>query len=241
MPPSPTAYPNDTAIFASNGLLNNPTGNYQINYKAILAWIRANCVQQTPGDGRPFPTQLRAANTLFYSSIPTDIPSHELHLVQRATADYQQPRSQQPFLEGIHRFRAGRLARSQRQHPGPRHLPPAATAPISPAALTAAAASASPAPIPRFTSTAWSTTSIHYQRRLRVHLGTRPSFSVHRPPAAQRLPGLPTSPPFPARKVTGVTVTNAGSGYSSAPTITFSAGGGTQPRPPPPVCKPSLS
>ncbi len=65
----------NTDLFASNGVLNSPTGNYQINYAAILAWIRANCMQQTAGDGKPFPQQLRAANTLLYSSIPTDVPA----------------------------------------------------------------------------------------------------------------------------------------------------------------------
>jgi hypothetical protein len=51
---------------------NDPSGNYQINYKAILAWI-AN----TSGTGNvnPFPTQLRSGNVLFYDSIPTDVPA----------------------------------------------------------------------------------------------------------------------------------------------------------------------
>ena len=69
------ANPTDnTALFASNGSFNSPTGNYTINYAAILGWIRANCVQQTPGDGRPFPTTLRSSNQVFYTSIPTDVP-----------------------------------------------------------------------------------------------------------------------------------------------------------------------
>ena len=72
----PSAYPSNTKLFAGSGLFNSPpTGNYQINYKAILAWISANCVQKSPGDGRPFPTMLRSSNTLFYSYIPTDIPA----------------------------------------------------------------------------------------------------------------------------------------------------------------------
>ena len=72
---SASAYPNNTSLFASSGIFNSPpTGNYQINYKAILAWINANCVQQTPGDGRPFPPMLRSSNQLFYSYIPTDVP-----------------------------------------------------------------------------------------------------------------------------------------------------------------------
>ncbi len=72
----PSAYPSDSILFAGGTFNPNaPTGNYQINYKAILAWINANCVQQTAGDGHPFPTMLRSSNQLFYSYIPTDVPS----------------------------------------------------------------------------------------------------------------------------------------------------------------------
>ncbi len=72
----PSAYSNNNVLFAGGTFNPNPpTGNYQINYKAILAWIKANCVQQTPGDGRPFPPMLRSSNQLFYSYIPTDVPA----------------------------------------------------------------------------------------------------------------------------------------------------------------------
>ena len=71
-----SGYPNNNVLFASSGSLNSPpSGYYQINYKAILAWINANCVQQSPGDGRPFPPFLRSSNQIFYSYIPTDVPS----------------------------------------------------------------------------------------------------------------------------------------------------------------------
>jgi Flp pilus assembly protein TadG len=54
--------------------LNAPPGNYVINYKAILGWIKANCVQAFPGDNtKPFPPILRAGHILYYSSIPSDI------------------------------------------------------------------------------------------------------------------------------------------------------------------------
>ncbi len=68
---------NDTALYDSNGNWLNPTGNYVINYKAILAWI-AN-------SPNPFPTQLRAGNVLYYSSIPTDVPA--------SAYDHTQPNS----------------------------------------------------------------------------------------------------------------------------------------------------
>jgi Flp pilus assembly protein TadG len=44
------------------------TVNYIINYKAILNWI-------TNTGPNPFPTTLRAGNILYYSYIPTDVPS----------------------------------------------------------------------------------------------------------------------------------------------------------------------
>ena len=68
----------NTKLFNASGNpsgLNDPTGNYQINYKAILAWIAANCVQASPGDGKPFPPTLRAGGILYYDQIPTDVPA----------------------------------------------------------------------------------------------------------------------------------------------------------------------
>ena len=74
-PTSASGYPNNNVLFTGSGIFNSPpTGNYQINYKAILAWINANCVQKSPGDGRPFPPVLRSSNQIFYSYIPTDVP-----------------------------------------------------------------------------------------------------------------------------------------------------------------------
>jgi hypothetical protein len=50
----------------------DPPGNYDINYSAILAWIK-----NTSGTGNvnPFPSQLRSGNVLLYGSIPTDVPA----------------------------------------------------------------------------------------------------------------------------------------------------------------------
>jgi Flp pilus assembly protein TadG len=68
---------NNTQLPLANALgkYPDPPGNYVINYKAILAWISKYCVQQTPGDGNPFPPQLRAGNILYYDQIPTDVPA----------------------------------------------------------------------------------------------------------------------------------------------------------------------
>jgi hypothetical protein len=59
----------------SAGNWNNPVGNYVINYKAILKWIKDECVQTTTGDGKPFPPKLRAGRILFYDHVPTDLPA----------------------------------------------------------------------------------------------------------------------------------------------------------------------
>lgn len=76
------SYPNfggsvndDTLLWNSNGQWQNPEGNYVINYRAMLAWISANCVQSSPTDPKPFPPQLRAGGVLYYGSIPTDVPA----------------------------------------------------------------------------------------------------------------------------------------------------------------------
>jgi Flp pilus assembly protein TadG len=59
---------NDLKLWSASGAWNNPSGNYVINYKAILNWI----VNTGPN---PFPSQLRAGNVLYYSAIPTDVPA----------------------------------------------------------------------------------------------------------------------------------------------------------------------
>ena len=66
--PNGTVCNNDLALWSSSGAFNSPSGNYIINYKAILNWI----VNTGPN---PFPPVLRAGNILYYSSIPTDVPS----------------------------------------------------------------------------------------------------------------------------------------------------------------------
>jgi Flp pilus assembly protein TadG len=56
------------ALWSSGGAWNSPTGNYVINYEAILNWI-------VNTGTNPFPSQLRAGNILFYSTIPTNVPT----------------------------------------------------------------------------------------------------------------------------------------------------------------------
>jgi Flp pilus assembly protein TadG len=60
---------------ASGNWLGSPAGNYVINYRAILAWIQANCIQSSTSDPKPFPPLLRAGRLIFYDAIPNDVPA----------------------------------------------------------------------------------------------------------------------------------------------------------------------
>jgi Flp pilus assembly protein TadG len=68
----------NTQLWDSGGNWQDPPGNYIINYKAILSWIKSTGTN-------PFPLQLRAGNILYYSSIPSDVPA--------AAYDHTQPNS----------------------------------------------------------------------------------------------------------------------------------------------------
>jgi Flp pilus assembly protein TadG len=65
----------NTKLWDGSGNWKDPNGNYVINYKAILAWIKEHCVQKSALDGRPFPPMMRAGRILFYDQIPDDVPA----------------------------------------------------------------------------------------------------------------------------------------------------------------------
>jgi hypothetical protein len=58
----------NTKLWDSSGNWRSPSGNYTINYKKILAWIKST-------GPNPFPSQLRSGNILYYDQIPTDVPA----------------------------------------------------------------------------------------------------------------------------------------------------------------------
>jgi Flp pilus assembly protein TadG len=59
----------NTKMWDSSGNWQDPSSStYAINYAAILRWIKY-C------GANPFPSELRAGNVLYYSSIPDDVPS----------------------------------------------------------------------------------------------------------------------------------------------------------------------
>ena len=109
--PAPVHIQDNSALFSSGSFNSPPTGNYQINYKAILAWINANCVQKTPGDGRPFPHHASVLQPAFLQLHPDRRSGQRLHVGQCQQQYYQQSRSERAILEGIYRLRAGRVAR----------------------------------------------------------------------------------------------------------------------------------
>ena len=73
-PPASAPLTDNTKLFqdgsgnnSNNGIgYNDPAGNYVINYKAILYWIK-NC------GANPFPSVLRSGNVQIYGSIPSDV------------------------------------------------------------------------------------------------------------------------------------------------------------------------
>jgi hypothetical protein len=58
----------NTKLWNGSGAWNDPAGNYTINYKNILAWIKNT-------GPNPFPSQLRSGNILYYDQLPTDVPA----------------------------------------------------------------------------------------------------------------------------------------------------------------------
>ena len=107
MPDSVTPVNDDTALWEfSNGNWLQPSGNYIINYKAILSWLSNT-------GANPFPAQLRSGNILYYTrdSPPTCRPPPTTYAVLEL-ADHQPGPA---FLERIYRLRDRRLVRSGRQ------------------------------------------------------------------------------------------------------------------------------
>lgn len=74
----------NTKLWDASGNWKDPAGNYQINYQAILAWIKAN--------PKEFPNTLRGGHILYYDAIPDDVPAsaYDHTKPNRAIADPNQ-------------------------------------------------------------------------------------------------------------------------------------------------------
>jgi hypothetical protein len=82
----------NTLLWDSTGQWNNPAGHYTINYKAILAWIKANCIQSSSAPNNPFPPQLRAGRIVYYDGVPDDMPAAAYdHTKVNATISWTDP------------------------------------------------------------------------------------------------------------------------------------------------------
>jgi Flp pilus assembly protein TadG len=93
MPDGITPVNDDTALWDSNGNWLQPSGNYIINYKAILSWLSNT-------GANPFPAQLRSGNILYYTAIPTDVPAASYnHAVLNSTITNQDQRFWKEYID----------------------------------------------------------------------------------------------------------------------------------------------
>ncbi len=215
----------NTQLYSSSGTMNNPTGNYQINYKAILAWISANCVQQTPGDGRPFPTMLRSSNTLFYSYIPTDVPASAYTWSNPNSQITSSPDPSQRFWKEYIDFVIGVW-----QDPyGNIQVPGTSTCSYGPDFTIGSSSSGQGVSISGPDST------VYINGLIALHptvtnggTGYSSAPTVVFNNSGTNGSGAAATATVSGGKVTAVTLTNTGSGYTSAPTISFGGGGGSK-------------
>jgi Flp pilus assembly protein TadG len=220
----PSAYPSNSALFSSSGSLNTPTSNYQINYKAILAWINANCVQQTTGDGRPFPPMLRAANTTLYSYVPTDVPA-SAYTWSSGNQSISWPDSSTRFWKEYIDFVIGVYI----DPTGNIQVPGTSTCSYGPDYTAGSSTSG------QYVSISGTDSTVYINGLVNFHpvvsnggsgYTSAPTVTFSSPQTSGGTTAVATATVAGGR-VTGVTLTNPGSGYTTAPTITFSGGGGT--------------
>ena len=212
-----SAYPSNSVLFSGGSFNGPPTGNYQINYKAILAWIKSNCVQNTPGDGRPFPPMLRSSNQLFYSFIPTDIPAAAYTWANPNSNITSSPDPSTRFWKeyidyvvGVWHDPLGNL-----QSPG---TPTCSYGPDFTAGTSAVSTSGPDSTVylnglATVTNPGAGYTSV-------------PTVTFSAPTGSSPVTATGTAT-ISGGKVTGITVTSLGAGYTTMPTITLSGGGFT--------------
>ena len=211
----------NTKLYSGSGAFNSPTNNYTINYAAILGWIRANCMQVTPGDGRPFPTSLRSSNQVFYTSIPTDVPPSAYTWTNSNSGITSSPDPSQRFWKEYIDFVLG----VWRDPNGNIQTPGSSTCSYGPDFTAGASSSGTGISISGPDSYVYFNGLINTTITITAQgsgYGSAPTVTFSAPPAGgTRATGTAT---ISGGKVTGITVTNVGAGYATAPTITFSSG-----------------
>ena len=212
-----SAYPSDSSLFSGGSFNGPPTNNYQINYKAILAWIKANCVQNTPGDGRPFPSMLRSSNQLFYSFIPTDVPAAAYTWANANSGITSSPdpsvrfwKEYIDYVVGVWHDPNGNL-----QSPG------SPTCSYGPDYTAGGPGLSTSGP----DSTVYVNGLVNITNAGAGYTSA-PTVVFSAPTGSSRVTATGTAT-IAGGKVTGITVTNLGSGYTVMPTITLNGGGFT--------------
>ncbi len=218
---NPSSLPSNSTLFSSSGSLNTPTGNYQINYKAILAWISANCIQQTPGDGRPFPPVLRSSNQVFYSYVPTDIPvaNYTWSTLNNTITD-SSVRFWKEYIDftlGVWHDPFGNI-----------QVPGTSTCSYGPDFTAGNSTSGSGVSISGTDATVYINGLVNFHPTVgNGGSGYTSAPTVVFNNTGTNGTGAAATATVSGGKVTAVTLTNAGSGYTSPPTISFSGGKGS--------------
>src|SRR5271166_4520325 len=215
---SASGYPNNNVLFAGGIFNSPPTGNYQINYKAILAWINANCVQQSLGDGHPFPPVLRSSNQIFYSYIPSDVPV-SAYTWSNPNSQITDPsvrfwKEYIDYVIGVWQDPTGAI-----------QIPGTSTCSYGPDFTAGASSGGSGVSISGPDSTVYLNGLVTITNAGAGYTSA-PTVTFSAPTGSSPVTAAGTAT-ISGGKVTGISVTNLGSGYTSIPTIILTGGGYT--------------
>ena len=176
---------------------------------------------ENAGDGKPFPSQLRSSNTLFYSEIPTDVPAANYTW---STANSTITSSPDPsvrfwkeyidFVIGVYQDPFGNI-----------QVPGTSTCSYGPDFTAGTGGSGTCISISGPDGTIYINGLVGSVTYTGGGSGSGAGYSSSSATVTFSAPTTGTTatgtPIVSSGKITGVTITNPGSGYTSAPTITF--------------------